>query len=147
MIDVKLTQDAYGFFDISFANGQIESVNGFETAIYASLFTDARASSSQILDPGGRRGWLGNINYDNDRQLGGLLWLVDQRRLTQNTLNDAIDYAYKSLIWMREDGLVSDIEVEGDIVPREGIQLTVTIIAKKGAVSEYLINLWELTGY
>jgi phage gp46-like protein len=148
MQDVKLTADQYGQFDLSIGdNGDFEYASGFDTALWVSLFTDARASSAQVVIPEQRRGWVGNIvSPVIDRQLGGLLWLIDQRRLNQQTLNEAIDYSNKAVEWLLEDNLVSNIDATGEIVPRSGIQLLISITTLAGVIETYYYNLWELTG-
>ena len=144
--DIKLILESNAF-DIAIENGDFENEPGFDTAIWVSLFTDSRASESQVLVPENRRGWLGNLASDiEERQLGGLLWLAEQRRLTQDTLNELIDYARKSLNWMVEDNIVQKIEVSGEIVPRSGMALSITITSQEGITSSHYIPLWEVTG-
>ena len=142
--DIKLFFEN-GSFDIGIEDGDFIAEDGFDTAIWVSLFTDARADESQVVLPENRRGWMGNLAND-ERQLGGLLWLVEQRRLNQDTLNETIDYARKSLIWFIEDGLATQLNVTGEIVPRSGISLTMIITSVKGVTSTHYVNLWELTG-
>lgn len=130
-----------------YADGDLISEDGLDTALLVSLFTDARASASQVPTPELRRGWMGNTaSLVNGRELGGLLWLLDQTKLTQLTLNEAISYARDALAWFTEDGLATKIEVDGDIVPQSGISLAITITTKKGTTETRFFNLWELTG-
>lgn len=136
-----------GVFDIAIENGDLKNEDGFDTAIWVSLFTDARASESQVLVPENRRGWLGNLVSEvEERQLGGFLWLSEQRRLTQETLNEVIDYARKCLNWFVEDNVAQKIEVTGSIVPRSGIELEITITASDGKTVNHYVPLWEVTG-
>ena len=148
MIDVKLIIDADGRFDISFTEGDFTLEDGFDTALYASLFTDARAPANLVPVPEHRRGWMGDIvSPVEGRSLGGLLWLVDQRRLTQDTLNDSISYARKSVKWFIEDKWLNGIDVSGIIVPRSGIRLFVIPTALNGQVgTTRAFDLWKLTG-
>ena len=46
--DIKLFQEN-GFFDIGIENGDFIAEDGFDTAIWVSLFTDARADESQVV--------------------------------------------------------------------------------------------------
>lgn len=134
-------------FDIAIENGDFKNEGGFDTAIWVSLFTDARASESQVLLPENRRGWLGNLVSDvEERQLGGFQWLSEQRRLTQDSLNESVDRARKSLNWFVEDNIAQRIEVTGEIVPRSGIALSIIITAKDGSTSSHYVPLWEATG-
>lgn len=145
-MDCKLTIDSNGAFDVPLVDGDIDIENGMDTAIWVSLCTDARANADQVALPQHRRGWPGNtVAPVANRGLGGLLWLIDQRRLNQATLNEAVDYAQKALNWMLEDNVAQNIEVSGVIVPTSGIQLNITITALSGDTESRYINLWELT--
>lgn len=145
--DIELTQDSQGRFDIAIESGDIKSVDSLETALYVSLFTDARATDQQVFTPEYRRGWIGNLASPVEgRQLGGLMWLIDQRRLTQTTLNEVVDYARKSLQWMVDDGLCVKTAVSGSIIPARGIQLNITITSKEGATESRYVDLWSRTG-
>lgn len=147
MGDFRLLQGTDGRFDIVIENGDIANEDGFETAIYMSLFTDARAPESKVIKPENRRGWMGNIvSPVEGRELGGLLWLAEQRRLTQDVLNEIVGYARQSLSWFVEDGIAQNIEVSGKIVPRSGIALIIDITATDGKTETYYVPLWEATG-
>ena len=147
MIDVKFNMDSYGRFDFDIVDGDIEFEDGLDTAVWVSLFTDARATASQVGMPERRQGWIGELSsIIPNRQLGGHLWLINQRRLIQRTLNDAIDYCNKSLQWLIDDNICSRISVNGIIIPKLGIELTINITSHKGIISTKNIQLWELTG-
>jgi phage gp46-like protein len=147
MIDIDITQDAAGGFDFDIENGDIKSVEGFDTAIKVSLFTDARAPEAKVTKPENRRGWMPNLASPvENREMGGLLWLTEQRRLTQDSLNEAVDYARKSLLWFVQDGLAKDVTVTGEIVPRQGISLTIVITTLDGRTDTHYVPLWEVTG-
>lgn len=144
--EIKLEM-ANSAFDIVIEDGDFANEDGFDTNIWVSLFSDARANESQVIVPENRRGWLGNLVSEvPERQLGGYLWLAEQRRLNQSTLNEITDYIRKSLEWMIVDEICLKIEVTGNIIPRTGIEATVTITAKDGVTSDHYIELWRLTG-
>lgn len=144
--DIKL-ELVDGYFDIAIEDGDFANEDGFDTAIWISLFTDARANISQVLIPENRRGWLGNlVSSVQDRQLGGYLWLSEQRRLTQDTVNEITDYARKSLFWMIEDEIALKLEVEGDMDPPNGITIEIKITALDGTTSKHFIEMWKVTG-
>ena len=147
MIDVKLTQGPSGRFDLSISCGDFESVDGFYTALQVSLLTDERADASEELIPEQRRGWIGDlVSTVTNRLFGGKLWLLDQRKLTQTTLNDATDFARKALSWFTEDGIAKTIDVSGVIVPRSGIALNIKITSFDGSTDNHYVPLWEATG-
>jgi len=144
MIDFKLELNESGRFDISIENKNIKTTNKLDTAITLSLFTDARASSSQILEPQNRRGWLNDLN--NTYPMGGLLWLLDQRKLNQDTLNNGKDYTSKSLAWVTDKKMASSIGVVTNIVPRYGMSIDVSIQINQNELESKFFNLWELSG-
>lgn len=147
MNDIKVTFQSDGSFDIPIENGDLANVEGFDTAIWVSLFTDARAPESKVIQPENRRGWLGDTESPvSGRDLGGLLWLTEQRRLTQDTLNEVVDYARQSLQWFVDDGLAKSLDVTGEIVPQHGISLKITINVPQGSTVTHYVKLWEATG-
>ena len=147
MSDVKFQQGTNGQFDIVIENGDLANESGFDTALFISLLTDGRAPESRVLRPEDRRGWIGDIKSPVDgRNIGGLLWLVEQRKLNQTTVNEAVDFAKKSLNWLLEDNIAKNIEVSGSIVPRSGISLDITTTAPSGETTTHYVRLWELTG-
>ena len=145
--EIKLTQLTDGRFDIEIEDGDIIGLDGFDTHLIISLFTDARASEAQVVRPQDRRGWPGNLVSPVDgRQLGSFLWLSEQRRLTQDTVNEYVDSAGKALSWMIEDGIAKNIDVKGEIEAPNGISLTIIITAPDGRTSTHYVPLWEVTG-
>jgi phage gp46-like protein len=143
--DVKLEKDADGVFDLVEEDGDIASVDGLETAIITSLFTDARTSSGEVPAAYSRRGFSGNLlRIDDDYELGSELWLLEQARLEQNTLNRAQDFAYKSLVWMITKGLAENIEVNVIIQGVRGAYIRIDLFKAKNLVARY-ITIWRST--
>lgn len=147
MIDIKMTIDEHGAFDLTIADGDFEGVEGFDTAIQWSLYSDRRAPEDKVSRAEARRGWLGDLTSPVvGREIGSWLWLLNQRRLDQDTLNDAVSYARDAMAWFVEDGLAKDIAVSGVIIPRQGIQLTIVITTLDGRTDTHYVPLWEVTG-
>lgn len=147
MTEIKAAQNSVGEWTLGITGSDLTPEDGFDTAIAMTLFTDARAPDSVVAIPEKRSGWMGNLESPvEDRQLGSLLWLVDQSKLTQDTLNTSVNYARLALNWFIEDGLANSVVVTGEIVPRSGIRLTVVFTAQSGEVSTHYFNLWEATG-
>lgn len=145
-IDIKLIKDKNGLYDISFKNGDIETTNSFDTSIINSLFCDRRASSHEIKSSELRRGWWGNtLNNDISHEIGSKLWLLEQARVTQDTLNKAIDYARTSLQWLISDGYLNKINVTGSY-ERNKINLNTQLFRPNGIVDTQAYVLWENTG-
>ena len=147
MTDIKAFQNTAGEWTLGITDGDLTEEDGFDTAIAMSLFTDARAPDNAVVIPEKRKGWMGNLESPvEDRELGGLLWLVDQSKLTQDTLNTSVNYARLALNWFIEDQIANSIVVTGEIVPRSGIRLKVVFTALSGKISTHYFNLWEQTG-
>lgn len=140
--EIKLSFN--GGFDIDIENGDFANEDGFDTAIWVSLFTDARASLAQVILPQNRRGWLGNVL--SDRQLGGTLWLSEQRRLNQDTVNETIDHIRKALSWLIDDKIAISVDVSAYIVAAHGIATDIRITSIDGVTSQHFIELWKATG-
>lgn len=146
-MDVKIIKDENDKFTIGITNGDLTPENAFDTPINMSLFIDARAPADLVVSPEKRRGWLGNtVSLVEGRQLGSLLWLVDQSRLIPDTLNKNINFAQLSLNWFVEDGIAKSVKVGGTIIPRKGVQLDIEITSLSGVTTNHYVNLWELTG-
>jgi len=111
-----------------------------------SLFTDARADSSEIGEPSLRRGWLGNeLNDDPNHIVGSKLWLLEQARVTQNTLNRALGFIDESLQWMINSNIAKEITVTGNIIGNDKIKIDITFVRFGNKTFNVQFNLWENT--
>lgn len=145
--DVLIKPDGFGNYDIQLnANGDdFASAEGFESSIPVSLFTDARAPASSVPDPKRRRGWVGNIlTIDQNRQLGGLLWLYDQGRITATLLNGIRNEILRSFDWKLVDGILTRIEVDVVVESTRAIRINILTIGVDNNVDQYSV-LWRRT--
>lgn len=106
-----------GYWDISFTNGDYTTTDKLDTAVLMSLYMDKRATRSEVPNPQLRRGWWGNKvgdypNYD----IGSKFWLLQQARLTQETINLLKTYSYDCLKWLIDDGYVDIIDTNVEII-------------------------------
>lgn len=144
MEDIALNNDS-GFYDISITDGDFTASDGLDTAIIVSLVTDKRAAQSEIQQPELRRGWIGNEqNDDPDFQLGSKLWLLDQSRSNQDTLNRANDFIRDCFSWMFDDSLIKDLIVTGTLVSTN-IIMSVTFKRFDNTVLNKQFSLWNNT--
>ena len=142
--DVELIPDSNGIFDLSIVDNQLGSVEGLQTSIEVSLFTDARAPESIVPDAKNRRGWVGNIKTAiDDRSIGGTLWLLDQARLTASTISQAEIYARESLLHFLQDSVASSIDIE-IIRANRRIDIGIDIKISNNITERYNV-LWRLT--
>ena len=137
--DAVLTTD-YDF-DID-EDGDIKTADFFDTAILYSLFGERRANPDEVVEPQRRRGWIGNIDYEN----GSKLWLFSQSRLTRDTLNRIEDEAKKSLQWLVNDGYAVAIDPPVASVSGGRVSLEITIRRSRDKIARKFYDLWELTG-
>lgn len=143
--DVLIRANDRGLYDLQIENSDFASAEGFESSIPTSLFSDARASAVQVQEAQKRRGWIGNILYaEIDRELGGLLWTLEQARLTQDTLNFARSYAEDSLQWMIDDGIARSISVTVERSDTRKVMVYIDILTIANTVQRY-ITLWRST--
>ncbi|ELO1827774.1 phage GP46 family protein [Vibrio cholerae] len=99
--------------------------------VLISLFTDARAESSDTIPDGtaDQRGWPGDSFYD--AAWGSKLWLLYREKLTTDVRNRAVKYAEDALAWMTKDSgtgkIAKSVTVEGSIPRFQTLALIITI--------------------
>jgi phage gp46-like protein len=146
-VDLDLQKTSDGYYDLHFdSDGDFAKTKGFNTALKMSLLLDARAAASQVADPVKRRGFWGNFmlgfaNYE----LGSLLWLLDQARATQVTLNNAITFTRNALNWLIEDGHLDKINVAADYSSNNTLAVRIDLIRSKNIVQSFGYQIWENT--
>lgn len=145
MQDVLIQANSDGIYDLVVDGNLFASAGGFETAIPVSLFTDARAPAALVSEPQYRRGWIGNLmTAATMRQLGSILWVLDQTRITQETLNVARLAAQDAFQWMLDDGIALGVLVNVTRASQVGIIITIQITDTSNVVSRYQ-TLWRAT--
>lgn len=149
-VDILLQQDSgTGIFEIDIdpTTGDFLQTKGFDTSIAMSLFTDKRASASEVPQADLRRGFWASI-YNGEFPLfeeGSKLWFLGQARKTQDVLNAAIDHAKDSLQWLVTDNHADSVEVDGRFI-ENGIQLDITIFRDGSIVESRSYDFWQNTG-
>jgi len=147
-IDIALIQNEdSGIYDFTFENGDFKTVDSFDTSITVSLFADARATQSQVPRSELRRGWWGN-QFAKDfplSEVGSKLWLLNQARNTQDTLNNAIDFARNSLQWLVDNNHAESVNVTGAFTIN-GITLAIVIDRGSSIVETRYFDLWNNSG-
>jgi phage gp46-like protein len=136
--DIIFKRDEDGLLDLSEENNDFASTDGVGTSIVISLYTDKRTESGTIQDSFKRGGFSGNIiDKDTGFQLGSELWVLNQSRITQDTLNKASDYAYNCLTWMIDLGIVDIIQTPTEQINEESIKINVILYKDNNVVGEY----------
>lgn len=126
--------------DLVLASGQMDTDTGLQTAVFLSLFTDARAQDDDEL-PGGstdRRGWFGDSFADTagDR-FGSRLWLLYREKQTDQVLERARGYARESLQWLIDDGVASSVDVAASWLRAGVLLLEVAILRAEGGPVQF----------
>lgn len=145
-IDLALSKNTGGIYDISFTDGDFTKMTGYDTAILLSLTCERRALESEVKIPQYRRGWWGNEanGYDNF-EYGSKLWLLDQTRATQNTLNDSRTYANDSLQWMPDDNEVDAVLVDSEYNSEMELIINIQFVRNNDKTLSRSYNLWQNT--
>ena len=146
-VDIQLLQeDGTGEFVMSLENGDFKTIDSFDTSITVALFGDERADSSEVPAVERRRGWWGNnFGDDPEFQLGSKLWLLNQSRRTQETLNKAVTIAQNALQWLVVEEHAKNIDVTGAFTDN-GIRLTIIIVRSSAVTETKFFDLWENSG-
>lgn len=145
MQDILIRANSDGLYDFVVEGNEFASAGGFETAIPVSLFTDARAPAALVSEPQYRRGWIGNLmTAATMRQLGSILWVLDQSRITQERLNVARLAAQDAFQWMVDDGVALGVKIDVQRNSVIGIIVFIEITDTSNVVSRYQ-TLWRAT--
>lgn len=145
MQDILIRANSDGLYDFVVEGNEFASAGGFETAIPVSLFTDARAPAALVSEPQYRRGWIGNLlTAATMRQLGSILWVLDQSRITQERLNIARLAAQDAFQWMVDDGVALGVKIDVQRSSVTGIIVFIEITDTSNVVSRYQ-TLWRAT--
>jgi phage gp46-like protein len=111
----------------------MQSTTPLVRSVLISLFTWRRANADDVLPANDRMGWWGDsFPVEANDRIGSRLWLLSRAKLTQETVNQAREYAQEALQWLIEDGVASRIEV---IAERQGLHqlaLGVTVYQSGG---------------
>jgi phage gp46-like protein len=126
------------------ADGSLYDDDGLETVVSISLFTDARATVENGLEPGDdpRGYWADAYDEEQGLNIGSKLWLLEGATVTEKTLRDVESYSSAALAWMIADGAADRIECVASRLGDEAASLVVYVY-KPGTGSPYQLT-WEL---
>lgn len=116
--------------------------NDLASATLISLFTDRIANPDDVIPDGtdDPRGWWGDLG--EDRPIGSRLWLLSRAKQTQETLNNAVDYAREALEWFIDDGVAARIDVFAQWVRTSFLGLQVILYNQDGTTIASLSYAW-----
>ncbi len=99
--------------DMKLSDSRLETDDSLDTAVYISLFTDARAKPDDQLPNGASdlRGWWGDTYSEHEGDsMGSRLWTLLGQRM-DIALASVDQIVRDALAWMIEDGFVDKVEV------------------------------------
>lgn len=126
-------------------DGDLSAVDDFSTSIDLSVLTNQRANSSEVPQADQRRGWIGDLTpITDDFQVGSKLWLFEQSRRTQETVNDIRNAVQEGLQWIIDKGQAERIAVDSEMIGASGVRITVVISVGNNKIKRYF-TLWDQT--
>lgn len=144
MQDTKHIMDENGLYVIARNGTDIAVVDGLETAMLVSLFTNARMDESVRSNPLQRGGWVGNIqNAKRKRQLGGHCWTLEDERITTYYLAQAKEKSRRAHDWMLTDGMARHI-VTSASAKGQSVSIDIKYTGRDGKQYDS-IYLWKKT--
>ena len=137
---------ATGLRDIAVgSDGDLAAIDDFSTSVDLSILTHRRADGSEVPQAIERRGWIGDLTPKvPGRKVGSKVWLFEQARRTNDTINAIRNAVQESLLWIIEENQVERIEVNAQVSGRSGILVTVQFFIGNNVVRRYF-NLWNNT--
>jgi phage gp46-like protein len=116
--------------------------NDLASATLISLFTDRIANPDDVIPDGtdDPRGWWGDLG--EDKPIGSRLWLLARAKQTQETLNNAVDYAKEALEWFVDDGVAARVDVFAQWVRTSFLGLQVILYNQDGTTIASLSYAW-----
>lgn len=104
--------------DLAVVNNDLATDDGLQTAIFLSLFCNARADDDDELPAGitDRGGWWGDrIETDATDSTGSTLWLFAREKLTEQTASRIREACATALKWLTGDGVAQSVDVQTEI--------------------------------
>ena len=113
--DLAAKPDKDGIYDFAIDpdTRDLQLASGMDSALLVSLHTDRRARPDEVADPWKRRGWCGD-DYDGDPEetWGSGLWLYEQARLNQETVEGVKMEVYQCMSWLLQDKMAQSVDVD-----------------------------------
>lgn len=144
---LKLKQNENGMFDLvpDPVTKKYETVEGFETAIDVSIYTDARAPENRVNEASRRRGYVGDITTaDINRVLGSILWTYEQSRITQEVLNEIGVAVEQAFVWMIDIKAILGVTARTTQLNSRSSEIVLEFRDRDNTIKRYK-RLWRLT--
>lgn len=123
--DVKLHMIEDGF-ELSFENGLIECTEGFDTAVYLSLFGGNELDN--VMDGAQNKEWWGNKIEGGDNYRSRTLSTLNGKRASLANLKLLEQMVNLDLDWIKKENIGDKIEVEAEIPSYNKLKLNINIL-------------------
>lgn len=132
MTDVLLFQTPDGG-DVELERGVLTSTDGFETAVYLSLFGGNEEDSGRTDDD--RAQWWGNFTAEDaiERQRSETQYELNAKPITSASRRTIALAVERDLEWMLTAGYASELRVEVTIPARNRIRIVVDAILDRSS--------------
>ena len=140
IIDISLTPIPEGAGTVAV---DVTTDSGLNTAVYISLFTDARQDETTANDTSDLRGWWG----DEFGQVGSQLWQLTRGKATDEVIAQAQVWAQDALAWMVTGGVAASVTATAERIGLYAISIVIQITEPNSQTStfRYALN-WAATG-
>ena len=142
--------------DLCVAGGGFAVEQGLDTAIFMSLFFDARADDDDAENPTGdktfgdvdARGWWGTELLraagllGPDEEYGSHLWRFRRAKLTPRTLEGLVRACDEALVWLVSSGIASKVDVSIRVVVQGRADLLIVVHRNVGAPVQFSF-VWD----
>lgn len=145
-VDVTLKKENRTFYDLDFVDGDLAKTDGFGSALKMSILCERRAEASEVPSPSKRRGWWGNEALDiANFEIGSKLWLLNQARSTNVTLNRAVTYSQDATQWFVDDTYLDKVLVSSEYSDDTTMNISINLIRGQDKVLSMGFRIWENT--
>lgn len=146
--DFAVKPDDDGIYDLYFDDeGDLAMTDGYDSAVFISLFTARRARPDEVAAPLNRRGWIGDMYSEptND-PIGSGMWLYEQSRLDSITRAGIRMEAVQSLDWMAQERAIQGVGAEVTTDPaNRSLSVSVSLTWPNFSVSTFTFDAWNGT--
>ena len=145
-VDRTLSKDDEGIWGPSIGtDGDWAMDEGLDSVIQTLLGTDARAEEYEVSNEIDRRGSIiDEHSIDEGYSLGSKIWLKEQSRNTQQTLNECVEYARTALSVLVPD-FFKGVSIDGQR-DADGIILSISLERYDNKTDNVLYQIVSETG-
>lgn len=131
-------------YDLEIDGADLRAAINLRTAIIISLFSDGRSLESDIIP--NSRGWAGDsIKLQDETNIGSRLWLLFQRKTTDDLLPEIEGFVIDSLQWLLNRNIAEEVIVDAQFLskPLGVVTIHIQVFEKQGNVIQEFTYAWD----